>query len=391
MSQTPQNATGVVDINDPLVRKKWLLEGLLEKASMSQWDGLKGTDQSSVVVTTTDISQGDGHEVHFQYNGKSVGKGVSGKSRLRGNEEQKRLFSDRIRVERVRHGLNNGDFFDAVNIGDLSIAEHAQSRAMLSDWNVRKRDQWLFDSAQGFLHSEGISHIIRPNDRTSIDNLTAGDTFSLDFIRKVGQIMKEGDGFTQGGRRAPVEPFTTADGRAMWLWMIDPTMVYQLMVSTDAKAIFGGSDVRGNDNRLIKGAIGTFDNFIFVEKQTFFGETDDTELTGSSVEIAGLRQVDSAGLVTGEKGFGTSGTNIASRSVILGANALQVADGKAPDYLFKESDDYNIDSGSAIEMYTNTQQTILYANQSDYKVAKRAGISNGIVNVEVLAKQISKE
>jgi hypothetical protein len=66
----------------------------------------------------------------------------------------------------------------------------------------------------------------------------------------------------------------------------------------------------------------------------------------------------------------------------LGAGALQVADGMAPDYLFEESDDYGITSGSGIEMYTNTQATVLYADSTDYDDAKRAGYHYGMVAVD---------
>ena len=385
----PNSQTAVVDLNDPLKRKAWMLEGMLQKASNSFWAPFKGTSKDSVVFTTTDISKGAGHEVEFQFNANASGKGVKGKERLRGNEEQKKQFSDMIRVDRVRHGLDNGDVYDAIDIGNVPLSFHENSRALLADWNVRKRDQWLFDAAQGFLNGEGNTHIIRPNDRSSIANLTTSDTMSLDFVYDVEAIVKSSRGYTTGGARAPLEPYTLSGGERVWLWMLDSNTLRQMMKDSTFQAVMARGDYRGADNRLIRGALGKIGSFLFIEAPDFHGFSDDNGLVGSEVEISGMRQVHESGIYTGETGFETTTGVIASRSMILGAGALQVADGKAPDYKWKGSDDYDITSGSAIEMYTNTQSTILYANTAEYRDAKRAGFQYGMIAVDTYARAIS--
>ncbi len=377
--------TGIVNLGSTLERKKWMLEGMLQKSSQSQWDGLKGNSKESIVFTTTDISKKDGHEVEFQWDGNASGRGVKGKERLRGNEEQKKQFSDKIRVSRVRHGLDNGDDFDAVNIGNLNLSQHTHSRSLLGDWNVRKRDQWLFDAGQGFLAGNANTHIIRPNDRAGIADLVAGDVMDMDFLMDMEAIIKTGRDFTVGGDRAPMRPFKLADGRSMWMLMIDPWVHRDFIKNSVTQNILGQADVRGNDNRLIKSVLGTIGSFMIVDKLNYFGKTYDNSLTGSEVEISGLRQVHESGVFTGETGFDGSGV-IASRSLILGAGALQVADGKSPDYLFEESDDYGITSGSGMEMWTNTQATVLYADNEDYADAKQAGYHYGICAVDTFAR-----
>jgi len=379
------NQSNIINAGSTLERKKWLHEGFLEKSSTSQWEGLKGTSKDSVVFVTTDISKDAGHEVEFSFNGKATGQGVENKERLRGNEEQKKIFSDKIRVQRVRHGIDNGDEFDDVNIGNLNSPAHSQARTLLADWNVRKRDQWLFDASQGFLRSEVNTHIIRPNDRSSIADLVAGDTAGYDFMMDVEDIIKSGRGFTSGMDRAPLEPITLADGRRMWLWLIDSRVNRDIRKDTNFISINTQGDIRGADNRIIKGVIGTFGSLIVAEKQNFFGKSVSRRLTGSQVEIAGLRQVHESGVFTGETGFDATGV-IASRSLILGAGALQVANGKEPDYMIADSDDYGITSGTGMEMWTNTQATVLYADNNDYEDAKRAGYHYGIVAIDTFAR-----
>ena len=61
MSVQP-NQTGIV-YGDSLQRKGWMLEGLIQEASTSVFDGLKGRTKDSIIFITTDASKGAGHDV----------------------------------------------------------------------------------------------------------------------------------------------------------------------------------------------------------------------------------------------------------------------------------------------------------------------------------------
>ena len=98
------NQTGVVSFGNKLERNKWVLQALVQEASQSWWAGLKGTTSEAVVFVTTDASKKEGHEVVFQFNGNVTGEAKRGKERLRGSEESKKLFSDRIRVVKKCYG-----------------------------------------------------------------------------------------------------------------------------------------------------------------------------------------------------------------------------------------------------------------------------------------------
>ena len=374
--------TGVVTYNSVLKRRQWMLEGLVQKASTSWWAGMKGSSKDSIVFVTTDASKGAGHEVVFQFGGNVSGAAKVDKERLRGNEEQKKQFSDKIRVRRIRHGLDNGDEFDAIDIGNQPLSTHSNSRNLLADWYVRQSDQWLFDAAQGRLNGESLTHIVRPNGRATIAALTSADTFGYDFLVKLEKIIKSTKGYTTGGKRRRLEPFTFAGGMRKYLLIIDAKQAEDLALDTVFQSIISNGDVRGNDNRLIKGVVGTFRSFVIVEGDDFQGASTSRVIGKSDVEVAGLRQVNQDGIFSGEAGFDTAGKKVASRALVLGAGALQQAFGRQPDYKYQSSDDYEITSGSAIEMWTNVQATILKAENGDYKEAKVAGFQYGIVAVD---------
>jgi len=371
--------TAVVTYGSVLKRRQWMLEGLVQKAATSFWAPFKGGSKDSVVFVTTDASKGAGHEVVFQFGGNVTGAAKLDKERLRGNEENKRQFSDKIRVRRIRHGLDNGDEFDAIDIGNQPLSQHENSRGLLADWYVRQSDQWLFDAAQGRLNNENITHIVRPNKRATIKDLVAGDTFGYDFLVKLETIIKTSKGYTTGGARRRLDPFTFAGGERKYLLIIDAKQAEDMALDTKLQTILSQGDVRGNDNRLIRGYMGTFRSFIIIEADDFQGESQSRAIGKSSVEVPGLRLVDEDGKFSGEVGFGAAGKKIASRALLMGAGALQQAFGRQPDYKYKSSDDYDITSGSAIELWSNVQTTILKAESDDYVEAKVAGFQYGVI------------
>jgi len=379
------NQTGVVTYGSVLKRRQWMLEGLVQKAATSWWAGFKGSTKDSIVFVTTDASKGAGHEVVFQFGGNASGAAKLDKEKLRGNEEQKKQFSDKIRVRRIRHGLDNGDEFDSIDIGNQPLSSHENSRGLLADWYVRQSDQWLFDAAQGRLNNETLTHIVRPNNRATIGALTATDKFGYDFLVKLETTIKTSKNYTVGGKRRRLEPFTFAGGMRKYLLLIDAKQAEDMALDTKLQEILSQGDVRGNDNRLIRGYMGTFRSFIIVEADDFQGEAISRAIGKTSVEVPGLRQINEDGVFSGEAGFDTAGKKVASRAVVLGAGALQQAFGRQPDYHFKSSDDYDITSGSAIEMWTNVQSTILKAENTDYTEAKVAGFQYGIVAVDTFS------
>ncbi len=376
------NQTGVVTYNSVLKRRQWMLEGLIQKAAVSWWAGFKGGTKDSIVFVTTDASKGAGHEVVFQFGGNASGAAKVDKERLRGNEEQKKQFSDKIRVRRIRHGLDNGDEFDAIDIGNQPLSTHENSRNLLADWYVRQSDQWIFDTVQGRMNGENLVHIVRPNKRATIKDLTPTDTFGYEFLVKLETIVKTSKGYTTGGTRRRLEPFQFQGGIRKYLLVIDSKQAEDMALDVKLQTILSQGDVRGNDNRLIRGYMGTFRSFIIVEGDDFQGASINRTIGKSEVEVAGLRQINEDGIFSGEKGFDTAGKKVASRAVVLGQGAVQQAFGRQPDYKFAESEDYEITSGSAIELWTNVQATVLKAENGEYKEAKVSGFQYGIIAVD---------
>ena len=381
-------ATALLDFDSDLVRQKWMREGLIQASSKSFWNPYTGKSSSSVIYQTKNENSREGHTVVFDFSGNISGKAIKGKETAYGKGEQKRKFSDKIIVERYRFVVDNGDKFDGVNIGDLSINEHSDSRMKLSDLWIRWKDQMLFDSAQGNLKIDDVSQ-----PPTHVIDL--GTTFSFGDVIDIEKTLKTSNGFSTGGVRRPLNPFKTTSSkngdRDVWVLIIDSTMANMLRKDSAYQSIMRQGDVRGNQNRNISGVMGMLGQILIVEADQFFGYTTGSAtgwgLESSEVELCGLRQYDGADPTTaawtGQSGFDYASSNLHSRGLIVGAGALQLAFGKMPDYKWQPSQDFKIKSESALEVWTGAKKAKLKSENTDYKAAKVSDIDFGVVVVDV--------
>jgi hypothetical protein len=378
--------TGVVKIGSDLERRKWMREGMIQAASRSFWTPMTGSSKDAVVFQANNENSKEGHTVVFDFDGNLSGKAIKGKETAFGKGEQKRKFSDKITVERYRLPVDNGDKFDGVNIGDLSINEHMDSRSKLGDLWTRWKDQALFDAAQGIVttldeSTQDASHVI-----------DLGTTFNFNTLLDIERTLKTSQGYSTGGIRAPLTPYRVETGingsQPVWIMLLDVHMANALRKDTAGwQTIIKDGDVRGGQNRNLTGVLGRVGSLILMEAPSFFGYTAGNgagfTIDDSEVEISGLRQYDTVNDAwTGQEGFSFAST-LQSRGLILGAGALQCAMGKQPDYKFQESEDFGIKSESALEVWTEVRKA-RYKLESgkSYKQAKIDGIDNGVVAVD---------
>ena len=369
-------ATARVSLTSDLKRKGWMQQGLLQAASKSFWAPMSGSSMDAVVYIAKNGSGKEGHTVVFDWNGNLVGKPIAGREEAYGKGESKRKFSDKLTVGRFRMVVNNGDKFDGVDINDLNLTQHSDSRTKLSDLYMRVKDQAIFDVAQG-LAGQAPTHTIELED------------FDYNSLLDIEHTLRTSQGFTGGAIRRPLNPYTMSDGRPAWMFVMDSAMATKLKKSDKYQALVFNADVRGNKNRAFHGVFGKIGQLMLVEAGNFFGATDKTgviSMQNTNVEMCGMRQQDSNSVWTGQPGFDYA-LKLKSRGLILGAGAIQLGMGKQPDYMYQPSQDFKIDSESAVEWWMGVKKTKLFAEDEDYEQAKVAGIDHGIVTVDTVVKE----
>ncbi len=365
-----------VNAGSQLIRNAWVMKGLIQAKSKSFWAPYTGMNKDAVVVQSNNSNAKEGHNVVFDYDGNLSGKPIKGKNTAAGKGEQKKKFSDNVIVQRYRLPVDNGDSFDGVDIGDLNITQHSDSRSKLADLWVRVKDQTIFDSAQGNF-GQAPTH-----------KIDLGSSLTYNDLLAIEATVQTGIGYaaTFDSARRPPEPYRLSNGEAVWLFLVDTAMASKLKQDSDYQTIVINADVRGANNMAISGVIGKLGKLLIVEVNQFYGETDVTvgnwDIENTAVEIQGLRQYDAGNSKwTGQAGFDNTAT-LTSNGLVMGARAMMLGMGKNPDYKFEESKDFKITSESALEVWFGTQKVKLVKEKEDYVSAKVADVDNGIIVVE---------
>lgn len=386
-----------VDINSPLIRKKWLMDGLLNTPSVSFWLPYTGNTSNSIIYQSKDENAKTGHTVTFDFKGKLTGKAIEGDNVLYGTGEIKRKFSDSLTMREFNHTVDNGSKFDAVTIGDLSLAEHSDSREGLADLFIRFKDQVLFDTLQGVItpptHIYNLGNEIPYNSLLLIEDL-AKKPKNLYLPTANGAI----DTTAPASKRAGLKGVKTSVGKASFLCILDTYSALAIKSDENYQNIIINSDVRGDNNRAIDMVVGKLGKVLYVEGGDFAGFTDagTIDFISSEIEEAGLRQyallVDGTVHWSGQAAFDTaydewltnvaSTTKIYSRNLLLGQSAGQIGFGMMPDYKI-EWGDFQKTSQSLMEEWMNAKKTNLTLEMGKDYANKISNIDFGVIALDL--------
>ena len=447
-----------------LRRREWMAQGLLQASKKSFWAGYTGKSQSSLFHQVKLGDSQSGFTLIFDARGNLTDEAIADRAQAWGKGEKKRVFSSSITLRRWRQVVDNGDKFDAIDIGHINLAEHGDSRALLADKVIRHKDQAWFDTLQGNLarpestdgpgtvrYSGAPTHLYQfQNKRNSTNGLDNDGAYafgydemtdlctSLETGGKTWRFKKSGEDtydssdkfdevkqpvyFDSEINRPPLEPYRNDGGMAMWMFVCDASVMNLLRKGDIFKTFAPQADVRGNDNMVFKGIIGSFQNLMIVQAPTYFGsesgnmwnksyaegikgydnkpDTEDStvsfkqrngtwQLSDSRIQNCGMRQYKIRGnkvLWQGMPEYDTVNTSdeIWSRALILGGNAGQIAWGKMPDYKYQASFDFGITSQSAVEYWFNLQKTKWNPELGgDYDDRKVTNIDWGCIPVDI--------
>lgn len=407
MGVSPKTNTGELPITSKLVRNGWMKQGMVQSQSLSFWSPLKGSTLNAVIYQAQTSTAAEGHTIVFDADGNYAGAARKGKEKAYGYGGVKFKFSDKLTSERLRYPISNGDKFDGVEIGDLSITEHSDSRQKLSDNWTRQNDQFWFDIGQGYLNGTKPTHGYQVGGLTNPFDLVTVDKMTYNELIRIETAIKTGKGYTTGGDRRPMKPYQgTGENNGqnpapMYLLVLTAGQCADLKLDTQFQTIVSNADVRGRENMALSGVLGRIGNLVILEAPTYFGYEDivgNATLGKNVVEMSGLRgmmKVTTGGaeLFEGTEAYDTAketnatGTVYFDRGLIIGAGAFQEGIGMDPDYGFQSSEDFGIDSESMLEWWGQAQACILKPETEDYKKAKIGNMTFGLAYIDTFVSK----
>lgn len=383
--------TAVVPYDNPLIRQGWTMWGLIQKMPTSFWHPYTGQGRNNIIVQENNISNAaTGHTRIYDLGGDLTDAPIKGRTTAYGRGEGKRKFWEQVTVDRYRFPVDNGDIFDATQIGDLALASHQDSMEKLSRKYIKWHDQFFFDALQG--------NIIDPTNLAATPPthiFDFGNTFDYNTLIDIENRLSTSTQYNTGGPRTPLESYMMMGDEPCWLLVVDSHVNAKLRMSVDWQKIIPQSDLRGNQNRAIKGSIGKVGGLQIVTAPTSFGALDTTaggawDLDSFSIERSGLRRYKNTGTAdapvlvwAGSPEYAASSAKAHSRSLLLGPQAAIYAMGMAPDFKIQKSQDFEITSESLLEIWAGITKVNLQAATQDYVQARVAGLDYGVICVDV--------
>ncbi len=233
----------------------WSRKVYEEAKTKMYWNRFAGPEGSGMpVIIKGELLTEPGDTINISQVAHLTGAGVSGESRLRGNEEKLSTKQVQTVPEWYRHAV--ADTAKASKQINQSFRQKAQ--AGLSYWMAKKMDasMWTAGRSTAAAGFEGtVVDAIYGNDATSLDTIDSADDFGVEEIRQAAAILAAKD------IPAVAIPGMPA-GEGYYLMFIHPYQAYTLKKDSEWIANHQSATERGKSNPLFTGALGEIDGVI---------------------------------------------------------------------------------------------------------------------------------
>lgn len=219
------------------------------------WQRFSGPEGSGMpFIIKTELLTNPGDTINISQLAHLTGAGVTGETRLRGNEEKLSLAQVQITPEWNRHAVSDTAKANKQIMHDFRM----KASGALSYWMAGKFDTSAWTAARtltscGF-EATTIDQIFA-NGAASLDALDAADTFGVAEIRKASAILE-----SKNVQKVSVAGMPAGEG--YYLLFINPWQAYSLKSDSEWISNHQSASERGATNPLFTGALGEVDGVI---------------------------------------------------------------------------------------------------------------------------------
>lgn len=273
-------ARTVVGVGDPKAIKRQSALLALDYAKKSFWTrkfmGV-GEDAQMPLQVLNHLENDAGDTISFDLSVQLKQRPTEGDDRLEGNEEGLKFYTDEVKIDQARGGVNSGGRMTRKRtIHNLRKI----GRLRQSEWWARCFDELCFIYASGSrgvnagfifplgyqgragnpLQAPDAEHLIYGGAATSKASLTAADTMDLKVIdRLVARAQVQGGGTEELPELQPI----MIDGEAHYVLVLHPWQEYQLRQDSKwldiQKAL---TTAEGRKSNIFKGGMGMHNNVV---------------------------------------------------------------------------------------------------------------------------------
>jgi N4-gp56 family major capsid protein len=265
-------AKRVYGINDPETVKAWRKKLFGEAIDATYFKKFLSDSDSALFQRINELKKGEGDEVTITLRTRLTGDGVIGDETLEGREEALSTFTDKMRIDQLRHAVRTG--------GKMSqqrtlFSHRNEAKNGLRDWwkermDIMAANQLTGNTAITDVKYTGLQATIAPSANRIMraggvandESLASGNTITLNLISDLRIRAKS-------QARPRIRPIMY-QGEEFFVVFLHPFQVRTLKQATGEnswssiqRAVLAGGKVR--DNPIFTGAIGVYDGCVLHE------------------------------------------------------------------------------------------------------------------------------
>jgi len=279
---------------DPAAVKLFSAEVAVDAAKKGYFSGkMEGSEaQKLPLVRKTDLESGAGDEVTMNLVAKLVGQPIQGSEKLEGREMRLRNYTDKLRVDKFRNGVNIGDVMDQKRV-KFSLREQAKAR--LTDYIAEVEDEMkmmYMAGARGVgteiqhfptdwtafpnaFEAPDAYHLMYGGDATAKANVDSADKIGLAVLDRAKARAKKFMGVEgAGAKTTPVE----IQGGQHYVALLSVESEYDLRRETGDMGWLAiqkaAAAAEGAKNPIFTGALGMYNDVIIHSHENVIKFTD---------------------------------------------------------------------------------------------------------------------
>lgn len=301
------------------------VEAIAQSYFLSKFMGVYRKDGKNKPITLiTDLEKAAGDSITYDLVMRLHGEGVEGDDTLKGNEEKLVPYTDTLKIDQKRHGVDTGGKMTKKRtVHDL----RAVARERLGGWFGEYYDENIFAYLSGMRGSLDTSwvlpiawtgragnslsqpdsdHIVYGGDATGPADLAAEDIMDLSVVDKLIAHVETTDPMIQ-----PI----MVDGEVHFVFLMHPFDAYNLRTNTSTGQWLdiqkAAAAKQGQDNPIFKNALGIYNGVVLHKhrKVVRFKNAVDTGYGDATYAVDGSRCL-FMGAQAGAIAFGSPGEGL---------------------------------------------------------------------------------
>ena len=239
-------------ISEALTKKAWAKQLYKEAETESFFARFTGEGPNSIIQKKTDLRKEKGDSITIGLLMKLKGDGVLGEGMLEGNEEKLTILDFSVKVDQIRNGVKlAGSLTEQKAAVDLRTA----AKDALKGWMGEKNEK---DTFAALTKDPTPNRVLYAGGRAAENAITASDTFSTAVISAARRKA-----MLANPKVRPVN----VNGKNWYVMVVDSYQARDLKNDPIWVAAQKDANLRGENNPIFTGALGTYDGVILHEHE----------------------------------------------------------------------------------------------------------------------------